>query len=142
VGQDPSTIWFDWIDEFRQVSDRTSLMMARRLAREEGILAGGSTGLNVALAIEVARELDDPGALVVTILCDTGERYLSKISMTSGCRRIRCSRRPDHRAELLERRNPTAPPLVSVAPPRPSAGAEPDEHLGVSQIRSLKRAGR
>ena len=35
-------------------------MMARRLAREEGILAGGSTGLNVALALDIARELDDP----------------------------------------------------------------------------------
>src|SRR4051812_44459160 len=75
----PTTIWFDWIDEFRQVPDRVSLMMARRLAREEGILAGGSTGLNVALALDVAREVDDPAALVVTILCDTGERYLSKI---------------------------------------------------------------
>ena len=52
--------------------------MARRLAREEGILVGGSAGLNVALALDVARELDDPDALVVTILCDTGERYLSK----------------------------------------------------------------
>ena len=53
--------------------------MARRLAREEGILAGGSTGLNVYIALEVAREVDDPAALVVTILCDTGERYLSKV---------------------------------------------------------------
>ena len=75
----PTTIWFDWIDEFRQVSDRASLVMARRLAREEGILAGGSTGLNVALALDIAREVDDPKALVVTILCDTGERYLSKV---------------------------------------------------------------
>ena len=58
----PTTIWFDWIDEFRQVPDRTSLIMARRLAREEGILAGGSTGLNVALALDLARELDDPDA--------------------------------------------------------------------------------
>ena len=74
----PTTIWFDWIDEFRQVSDRDSFAMARRLAREEGILVGGSAGLNVALALEVAREVDDPDACVVTILCDTGERYLSQ----------------------------------------------------------------
>src|SRR2546423_573190 len=40
----PTTIWFDWIDEFRQVSDKTSLTMARRVAREEGVLAGGAAG--------------------------------------------------------------------------------------------------
>ena len=43
------------------------------------MLVGGSAGLNVALALEIARELDDPAACVVTILCDTGERYLSKL---------------------------------------------------------------
>ena len=75
----PTTVWFDWIDEFRQVSDKTSFTMARRLAREEGILVGGSAGLNVALALEVAREVADPKAMIVTILCDTGERYLSKL---------------------------------------------------------------
>ena len=58
---------------------RIAMAMARRLAREEGILVGGSAGLNVALALEIARELDDPDACVVTILCDTGERYLSKV---------------------------------------------------------------
>lgn len=75
----PSTVWWDEIDEFRQVSDRDAMTMARRLAREEGILVGGSAGANVHLALELARELDDPDALIVTILCDTGERYLSKI---------------------------------------------------------------
>ena len=76
----PTTLWFDWIDEFRQVPDRTSFTMARRLAREEGILAGGSTGLNVAIWRSRSRgKVDDPEALVVTILCDTGERYLSKV---------------------------------------------------------------
>ena len=74
----PTTIWWDWIDEFRQLADRDSFAMARRLAREEGILAGGSSGLNVAIALQVAREVDDPNACVVTLLCDTGERYLSK----------------------------------------------------------------
>ncbi len=75
----PSTVWWDEIDEFRQVSDRDAMTMARRLAREEGILVGGSAGGNVHLALELARELDDPEALIVTILCDTGERYLSKV---------------------------------------------------------------
>ncbi|MBP9200503.1 MAG: cysteine synthase family protein, partial [Gemmatimonadales bacterium] len=51
----PSTIWFDQVDEFRQVPDRDAFVMARRLAREEGMLLGGSAGLNVALALEIAR---------------------------------------------------------------------------------------
>jgi cystathionine beta-synthase len=113
----PTTIWFDWIDEFRQVSDRASLVMARRLAREEGLLAGGSTGLNVALAIEIARELDDPAALVVTILADTGERYLSKVFNDEWMQENQMLEAPRTTVEqLLERRHPTAPPLVSVAP--------------------------
>jgi cystathionine beta-synthase len=113
----PSTIWFDWIDEFRQVPDRTSLVMARRLAREEGILAGGSTGLNVALSVELARELDDPNAMIVTILCDTGERYLSKVFNDEWMQENQMLEPPRTTVEqLLERRHPTAPPLVSVAP--------------------------
>ena len=52
--------------------------MARRLAREEGLLCGGSSGTLVHVAMQVAREIDDPEAAVVFILCDTGERYLSK----------------------------------------------------------------
>ena len=113
----PRTIWFDWIDEFRQVSDRTSLMMARRLAREEGILAGGSTGLNVALSLEIARELDDPAALIVTILCDTGERYLSKVFSDEWMQENQMLEAPRTTVEqLLERRPPDAPPLVSVPP--------------------------
>ncbi|HEX5962984.1 MAG TPA: pyridoxal-phosphate dependent enzyme [Gemmatimonadales bacterium] len=113
----PTTIWFDCIDEFRQVSDRTSLMMARRLAREEGILAGGSTGLNVALALDVARELDDPDAVIVTILCDTGERYLSKVFNDEWMQENQMLEAPRTTVEqLLERRPAGAPPLVSVAP--------------------------
>jgi cystathionine beta-synthase len=113
----PTTIWFDWIDEFRQVSDRTSLMMARRLAREEGILAGGSTGLNVALALDIARELDDPSALIVTILCDTGERYLSKVFSDEWMQENQMLDVPRTTVEqLLDRRPHDSPPLVSVAP--------------------------
>ena len=50
--------------------------MTRRLAREEGIFAGTSSGANVVAAIRVARSLG-PGANVVTIICDSGLRYLS-----------------------------------------------------------------
>jgi cystathionine beta-synthase len=113
----PTTIWFDWIDEFRQVSDRTSLMMARRLAREEGILAGGSTGLSVALSLDIAREVDDPKAMVVTILADTGERYLSKVFNDEWMQENQMLDAPRTTVEqLLERRPAGAPPLVSVAP--------------------------
>jgi cystathionine beta-synthase len=113
----PTTIWFDWIDEFRQVPDRTSFTMTRRLAREEGILAGGSSGLNVWLALEVARELDDPRKLVVTILCDTGERYLSKVFSDEWMQENQMLEAPRTTVEqLLERRQPGAPALVSVPP--------------------------
>ena len=64
----PTTVWFDVIDEWRQLPDKASMSMARRIAREEGILVGGSAGLNVQLALDVAREVDDPTACVVTIL--------------------------------------------------------------------------
>jgi cystathionine beta-synthase len=113
----PTTIWFDWIDEFRQVPDKTSFTMARRLAREEGILAGGSAGLNVWLALEVAREVDDPAALVVTVLADTGERYLSKVFNDEWMQENQMLEVPRVTVEqLLERRPANAPPLVSVAP--------------------------
>jgi cystathionine beta-synthase len=75
----PSSLDFDMVDEWVYVTDRDAMLMARRLAREEGLLVGGSTGVNVVSATDVARRLDDPRALVVTILCDTGERYLSKV---------------------------------------------------------------
>ena len=51
--------------------------MARRLAREEGILVGISAGANVHAAVEVARKPENAGKVIVTFLCDTGERYLT-----------------------------------------------------------------
>jgi cystathionine beta-synthase len=132
----PSTVWFDWIDEFRQVPDKVSFTMARRLAREEGLLLGGSSGLNVAISLDLARELDDPQALVVTILCDTGERYLSKLFNDAWMQENQMLEAPRTTVEqLLERRPANAPPLVSVAP---SAAVRQALNLmstwGVSQI--------
>lgn len=113
----PTTVWWDIIDEFRQVADRESMRMARRLAREEGILVGGSSGLNVVLALELAHEVNDPAACIVTILCDTGERYLSKVFDDDWMQENQLLDAPRLTVEqLLTRRQKGAPPLVSVAP--------------------------
>ena len=113
----PTTVWWAVVDEFRQVADRESMRMARRLAREEGILVGGSTGLNVVLALELAREVNDPAACIVTILCDTGERYLSKVFDDDWMQENQLLDAPRLTVEqLLSRRPKGAPPLVSVAP--------------------------
>ena len=81
IGQDkiPETLDLKIIDEFQTVSDREAFAMARRLVREEGLFAGGSSGLLAHVAMNVARRVNDPGACIVTFLCDTGERYLSKL---------------------------------------------------------------
>lgn len=113
----PSTLWFDYVDEFRQLPDRDAFAMTRRLAREEGILAGGSSGHNVALALQIAREVDDPSAMVVTLICDLGERYLSKVYNDEWMRENQMMDLPRPTVQdLLARRDTGAPALVSLAP--------------------------
>ena len=113
----PTTVWWDVIDEFRAVTDKDAMALARRLAREEGILAGGSTGVNLFVALEIARHLDDPGACVVTILADTGERYLSKVFNDAWLQENQLLDAPRFTvADLLRRRRGDAPPLVQLAP--------------------------
>jgi cystathionine beta-synthase len=79
VGEDfyPQTVDLDVIDRWVKVTDAESFAMTRRLAREEGILVGGSGGMAAHAATQVADENHD--ALVVVILPDSGRGYLSKV---------------------------------------------------------------
>jgi cystathionine beta-synthase len=119
IGNDklPSTLWFDVIDEYHPVSDRDAFRMARRLTREEGLFVGGSAGLITHLAVELARRLDSPDALIVTILPDTGERYLSKVYNDEWMREnqmLQPERMTAH--ALLDIKDSAVPALVVVEP--------------------------
>ena len=65
------------IVECIQVTNEDAFAMARRLAKEEGILAGISSGANVWAAVQVAKRPENKGKMIVTVACSTGERYLS-----------------------------------------------------------------
>jgi len=73
----PDILQADLLDEIIQVSAEDAGFMARRLAREEGILAGISSGAAAWAALQVAQRPENEGKLIVVILPDTGERYLS-----------------------------------------------------------------
>ncbi|NKQ37286.1 MAG: cystathionine beta-synthase [Chloroflexi bacterium] len=82
LGEDflPGTTDLSVVDEIVQVNDKESLLMTRRLVREEGIFCGGSSGSAVVGAIKYAREHNlGPDDVVVVILPDSGDRYLSKV---------------------------------------------------------------
>jgi cysteine synthase A len=73
----PEVLQRELIDEVFTVTNEQAISMAKRLIKEEGILCGISSGANAHAAIEIAKRPENAGKLVVFIVCDTGERYLS-----------------------------------------------------------------
>jgi len=73
----PKNLHLDQVDEVLKVSNDEAFAMARRIAKEEGMLVGISSGANVAAAIRLAARPENRGKLIVTVACSTGERYLS-----------------------------------------------------------------
>ena len=137
IGQDkvPGTLDMSVIDDYVTVSDRDAFHAARRLTREEGLFVGGSAGLITHAALELARKVDDPDALVVTFLCDTGERYLSKLYNDEWMRENQLLE-PDRVTigTLLERRPAGAPAIVSTAP-----GALVRQALGLMKLHDVSQ---
>ena len=137
IGQDklPGTLDMSVIDEYYTVSDKESFAMARRLTREEGLFVGGSSGLITSVALKIAREIDDPNAMVVTVLCDTGERYLSKLYSDEWMRENQMLDVPKVALHsVLGRKNGVAPAVVSVAP-----GATVRQAIGLMSLHDVSQ---
>jgi cystathionine beta-synthase len=120
VGEDfwPETFDPAVIDRWITVSDKDAFMTTRRLAQLEGILAGGSGGLALHAALEIAGETDDPDALIVVILPDGGRSYLSKIYSDAWMRQYGFLERDSQLlvGDVLARKRDAGeiPPLVTV----------------------------
>jgi len=142
VGEDfwPGTFDPSVVDRWVTVSDRNSFVTARRAAREEGLLVGGSCGTALWASLEVARELGRDDVLVV-ILPDTGRSYLSKIYNDSWMLEHGFTERPGTSARIGEvlidkaRIEPAIPALVAV-PAHERVGNAIDrlQSYGISQI--------
>jgi len=139
IGQDkiPGTLDMSVIDEFHTVGDKDSFAMARRLTREEGLFAGGSSGLIAHVALKVARKVNDPNAFLVTVLCDTGERYLSKVYNDEWMRENQMLDSP--RVTLLhvlggKEREDGVPSVISVGP-----GASVRQALGLMALHDVSQ---
>ncbi|HEU5370417.1 MAG TPA: cystathionine beta-synthase [Ktedonobacterales bacterium] len=127
------------VDEVIRVDDRTSFQLARRLAREEGILAGGSAGTALGAALEYGKRLG-PADVMVVLLPDTGRGYLSKFYNDTWLRENGLME-PAPTAALADvlafrqQSNPGMPMLVSVGPQEPvTVAIERLHRYGISQL--------
>ncbi len=136
IGQDKITGTLDMkvIDDYHTVTDKESFAMARRLTREEGLFSGGSSGLIASVALKVAREVNDPNAFVVTILCDTGERYLSKLYSDEWMRENQMLDMPKVNLHHVLGRKNGSRSVISVAP-----GASVRQALGLMNLHDVSQ---
>jgi cystathionine beta-synthase len=138
IGQEivPPNVQIKYVDEVINVTDRDSFEMSRLLGRLEGIFCGGSTGTNLAAALKVAANLDE-NAIVVFIVCDTGEHYLTKHHSDEWLKEKRLLEPQRITAGLISgTKKPQAPKtLVSVAPvDTVTVALQQMDELGLSQI--------
>ncbi len=143
VGEDfwPTTYDRDVCDEIVEVSDKESFELTRRLAREEGLLVGGSCGMAVAAALKVARQAG-PDDVVVVLLPDGGRGYLSKIFNDAGMARygfLRTAAELPTVADVLVGKDGRMPQMVHVHPNETVRDAiDYMREYGVSQLPVLK----
>jgi cystathionine beta-synthase len=138
IGQEivPPNVHMKYVDEVVNVTDSESFEMSRLLGRMEGIFCGGSTGTNLGAALRVAKDLDEE-AIVVFIVCDTGEHYLSKHHSDEWLKEKRLLEPQRMTAGLISgTKKPQAPKtLVYVKPNDTVAEAlEKMDELGLTQI--------
>ena len=142
IGQEivPPNVHIKYVDEVVNVTDRESFEMSRMLGRMEGIFCGGSTGTNLAAALRVSSNLDE-NAIVVFIVCDTGEHYLTKHHSDEWLKEKRLLEPQKITAGLISgTKKPQAPKtLVSMTPADSVAEAlEKMDDLGVTQMPVLE----